>query len=86
MLYEVPRDKINEAADATADAFIGASDSATEATWEWVDGTAWGYTNWSAGEPDDSGGAEDCASKTAGGEWNDRPCADLRPFVCESAD
>jgi hypothetical protein len=26
MLYEVPQDRINEAADATADAFIGASD------------------------------------------------------------
>jgi len=41
--------------------------------WTWIDGEPWGYTNWSAGEPNDSGG-EDCAQWWEADGWNDMQC------------
>jgi hypothetical protein len=68
---------------------IGANDMAQEGRFEWSDGSAWGYTNWYPyyQQPDDGGGAEDCAElylgstavkgmfHTAVGYWNDEPCS-----------
>lgn len=72
--------------------WMGASDSASEGAWKWVTGpengtTFWNgasggsvvpgaYANWGTGEPNDSGGNEDCAQFLSGGsgQWNDLPC------------
>jgi hypothetical protein len=43
---------------------------ATEGTFQWVNGEAVTYTNWNAGEPNDSP-AEDAALITSSGGWND---------------
>lgn len=60
-------------------AYIGLTDDAVEGTFRWVDGSALGYTNFAAGEPNDGAGnfAEDCAlvAGPRGGQWDDRPCA-----------
>lgn len=73
--------------------WMGASDVSTEGTWKWVTGPENGttfcignlscsvqsgqYANWNTGEPNDSGGNEDCGQFLAGGsgKWNDLPCS-----------
>lgn len=78
--------------------WIGLNDREEEGQWVWPDGTlAWAggvdgvahaYTNWNAGEPNDSNG-EDCAelrADSATGSWNDLDCGDDRDrVVCERA-
>jgi hypothetical protein len=39
--------------------------------WQWVTGEGWGYTAWSTGEPNNSGGAEDYLQVAGGSKWND---------------
>lgn len=73
--------------------WMGASDAASEGAWKWVTGPENGtqfcsgnnpcnsvggrYTNWNSGEPNDSGGNEDCGQFLSGGsgQWNDLPCS-----------
>lgn len=38
--------------------------------------------SWNSGEPNDAGGAEDCAEHTTGGRYNDNQCGQPRPFAC----
>jgi hypothetical protein len=61
--------------------FIGASDTATEGTFLWSDGSALAYNNFRSGVPDNGGGGqyqEDClvieGNKTPNDSWDDRPC------------
>ncbi|MBI5527519.1 MAG: C-type lectin domain-containing protein [Deltaproteobacteria bacterium] len=66
--------------------WLGGSDTAVEGTFAWVDGTPWSYTNWYPGEPNDSGGNEDCVQMYVAlyqNKWNDGNCAGLFPYVCE---
>ncbi len=72
--------------------WMGASDAAAEGSWRWVTGPESGtlfwtgasggsvasgqYASWNSGEPNDSGGNEDCAQYLVGGGlWNDLPCS-----------
>lgn len=80
-------------------AWLGANDAPPlpDGEWRWRDGTQFWmgaasgsavgglYSNWATGQPDDAGGAEDCAQMNAGGEWNDLPCGSgaVNPYVCE---
>ncbi len=56
--------------------WLGATDALVEGTWRWPDGSALdAYLNWDDGQPNDSGGGEDCAVLHSGmGRWNDVPC------------
>jgi len=68
--------------------WIGINDQAEEGTWGWV-GPPSTYVNWCAGEPNDSGGIEDCGefafpcSDATDIAWNDSNCTRLKAFVCE---
>ncbi|HTM23441.1 MAG TPA: lectin-like protein [Kofleriaceae bacterium] len=74
--------------------WLGGSDS-VEGTWKWDDGDQyWAgasggapvnglYANWLAGEPNDNGGAEDCAELRTDGKWNDTACGGTEAYVCE---
>lgn len=52
--------------------WLGASDAAVEGTFAWVTGEAWSYTNWWAGEPNNSGEEDFLAYDfRTGWGWND---------------
>ena len=61
----------------------GYNDIASEDVWVWENGSASGYTNWNAGEPNNSGN-EDCAQMYPSGLWNDDPCDNTFAYVCET--
>ena len=56
-------------------AWIGLTRTA-DRSFKWVDGTPIGYNGWNSGEPNDTGGREDCVAmyRDIGGKWNDAPC------------
>ncbi len=64
----------------------GQSDQDTEGTFVWDGGSPSTFTDWRAGEPNDFGGDEDCAAfaDDGAGQWVDRPCEELVPYVCEA--
>ncbi|HEX2678417.1 MAG TPA: lectin-like protein, partial [Polyangiales bacterium] len=84
---------------ASANAWIGASDSDLEGLYEWMNegvpfwrngaSVLGGYASWSSGEPSASASADDCVEIYAGGtnagKWNDTACSTLKDFVCEVA-
>lgn len=55
--------------------WLGASDAEQEGVWKWVTGEPWGYTRWSAGQPDNHGGNEHYLQINWPGQvlgtWND---------------
>lgn len=55
------------------------------ADWEWVTGENWSYTNWGAGQPDNSN-EQDCLQMWGGGDpgdWDDTQCDESQYSVCE---
>ena len=51
--------------------------------WSWVDNSAWTYTNWRSGEPNnDSKNDEFCLQQHVSG-WNDVACSVRQAFVCK---
>ncbi|MFO0874115.1 MAG: lectin-like protein [Phycisphaerales bacterium] len=57
--------------DMTRSCFIGYNDQLVEGTFQWVDHATSTYTNWAAGEPNNSGGVENFAEMMPNGKWND---------------
>jgi hypothetical protein len=62
--------------------WIGYNDIESEDEFVWVTGSPSSYNNWRDNQPDNSNG-EDCVEADNNGDWNDRPCTDNRPYVCE---
>ncbi|MBL8618246.1 MAG: hypothetical protein JNM72_21715 [Deltaproteobacteria bacterium] len=91
---------INDAAENTfvdgqADArstsrwWTGFNDISTEGSWVWVSGQASSYAPWGSGEPNNSGGGEDCGQINRfhpALTWNDEPCSTPYPYICEAGD
>ena len=51
--------------------WLGFTDVAAEGSWQWNAGCSSTYTNWAAGEPNNSNMNEDHAALRPSGEWND---------------
>ena len=71
-------------ADLTSDpAWIGISDSASEGDWVFLDGGSVTYSNWGAGQPNNSNGDENCMdfNYPSTGFWNDSPCTETRKAI-----
>jgi cysteine-rich repeat protein len=70
--------------DPTSPRWIGLNDKAIEGSFVWSSGEPLSYTNWRSGEPNDSGGNEDCVEQRwSDGKWNDNNCTQTRLFICE---
>lgn len=78
-LKAAPLDTFAQTFIGAVDTWIGGTDLVTEGTFLWDDGTAFVYTAWAAGEPNNGGNTyqEDCvviAGSRAEKLWDDRPC------------
>ena len=64
--------------------WIGFTEQNTPGTYNWTDGTPVTFTNWNAGEPNNSSGfpgvGEDCAQLQSNGRWNDLMCGNAGLF------
>lgn len=54
--------------------WIGFTDAALESTFVWYDSAPVTYSNWAPGEPNNSGGNENCTQIYPDGTWNDLNC------------
>ena len=70
--------------DQYGDYWIGLNDAANEGTFVWDNGDAVSYTNWTPGQPDNAGNAEDYVSGNwSSGRWNDYPPSARLNFIVE---
>jgi len=81
---------LDEAESKAAGALLGTqwmdlSDTATEGTFLTSLESAPTWTNWASGEPNDSGGAQDCGVVRADGTWDDTGCDRKQDFACVEA-
>ena len=60
-------------------------DPGDKSRWLWVDGSYAIYNNWGVGEPNDSGGTEDCVElfRPPQWKWNDINCDSRLSYICE---
>ena len=66
---------------ALGEYWIGLNDIAVEGTFVWSDGTVVDYSNWSPGEPNNSGNEDFVVINTGFGYWNDLGASERRPAV-----
>ena len=88
-LVSIPNSDVNNWLCSTlgcdGNPWIGFNDIAIEGTWVWSDGSPVTYTNWNTGEPNNSGGNEDCGQilYSPTGKWNDSSCSSSNPYICK---
>jgi hypothetical protein len=63
--------------------WIGADDNDVEGEFVWHDGAPLTDSDWTADEPNNAGGAENCVQAYDDG-WNDQDCPDAHRFLCEA--
>ena len=65
--------------------WLGGTDSTSEGTWTWSDGTILSFTGWKSGQPDDMGGNQDClyTNNHGAGAWDDLSCTIELKLICK---
>jgi len=62
---------------------IGASDTASEGNWVWLDGEDWGrFEFWGGSNP--NGQENENCLMISDGVWNDAPCDLKRHYICKT--
>jgi len=65
------------------DSWIGLNDLTTEGIFQWSDGSAVGYTNWRANQPNGGEGQNCVAASYTDGKWYDNDCEYTLPAICK---
>ena len=75
--------------------WLGGSRASPSSPWQWTDGSDWGWQKWepTQNEPNGFDYVENCLQMYFGydgmdpddrlGFWNDHPCHNKHPFICE---
>lgn len=72
-----------EALRPTISTWIGARDTVTEGTFEWLDGTPFAFTSFAPGKPDGAT-VQNCLFMRGDNDgWDDNQCGTALGFVCE---
>ncbi|XP_017948241.1 hepatic lectin-like [Xenopus tropicalis] len=68
-----------------SDFWIGLKGNTDKNEWRWVDGTIHKLSEgfWLKGEPNNSGGQEDCVHMRVQKKWNDIVCSNQYKAICE---
>ena len=81
------RKLLTEVIKSSQNVWIGLNDISREGQWMWIDGVraAEGNVNWVAGEPNNSGGDEDCGVVNINGHNGalDAKCSRTKFALCE---
>ncbi|WP_430459642.1 lectin-like protein [Thalassolituus sp. LLYu03] len=72
-------------AGITNGVFINAQDMVSEGVWVINKGATNLAPFWNGGEPNNSGGSENCAESTSGSIWNDLSCSATRAVACANS-
>lgn len=64
-------------------AWLGATDTSSEGTWRWVDGSSISYANWSPGEPNGTPSDSDYMVMYPNGKWDDQPQTGPYSYISE---
>ncbi|CAB1458184.1 unnamed protein product [Pleuronectes platessa] len=69
--------------------WIGLTDTETEGTWKWVDGTLLSTSYWHPGEPNSYFSTDEDCGETKFNDleynWNDEQCSELNFWICEKS-
>lgn len=68
---------------STDGVYIGCHDSTAEGTFIWTDGTAFSYTYWASGEPNNGGNEDYCHFVTNSDRWNDNEGYQQYASICQ---
>ncbi|XP_041458722.1 macrophage mannose receptor 1-like isoform X2 [Lytechinus variegatus] len=66
--------------------WLGLSDTETDGSFVWVEGSSLSYTNWDVGQPVNTANNEDCVYITTGdgtGKWSTKNCGLENPYICK---
>ncbi|XP_045188208.2 perlucin-like protein [Mercenaria mercenaria] len=80
---------LSQARNINKSFWIALSDLQLEGTWVWMNSKAQlvqgAYSNWRPGQPDNSGGDENCANleDSFHMKWNDLSCHTVQNYICE---